>query len=309
MLRRPPPLTPGSPVAVVAPASPPRDPASYANGLSRLRDAYDVRTAWEAGRERGYLAASDDERAAALHEAIADPDIVAIFCVRGGYGSLRLLQDLDWTLARNNPTLLVGYSDVTALQLALYRQARWTSVSGPVVTEWGKMDKLMRTSFEQLVQGKQTDLLGGFDPTLRTIVPGTASGPLLGGNLAVLSRLLGTPFAPDFSEAILVLEEVGEAPYRVDRMLAHLEHAGVLEAVAGILLGHFSTRVLDADKPSLPLKTVFEDYLADRPYPVVTGLPYGHLMPRMSLPIGVPIRIEANQDSVSFQVGVSPVAN
>lgn len=299
---------PGSPVAVVAPASPPRDPATYADGLGRLRDTYDVRTAWEAGRERGYLAASDDERAAALHEAIADPEISAIFCVRGGYGSVRLLQALDWDLARNNPTLLVGYSDVTALQLALYHRAHWTSVSGPVVTEWAKMDRPMQRSFDRLATGDHTDLLDGFDPTLKTLAPGTASGPLLGGNLAVLSRLIGTPFAPDLEGAILVLEEVNEVPYRVDRMLAHLEHAGVLDAVAAVVLGHFSTGELDPDKPTLPLKTVFEDYLADRPYPVVTGLPYGHLIPRISLPIGIPIRIEADQRSVSVHTESSLVA-
>lgn len=268
---------------------------------------YDVRTAWEAGRERGYLAASDDERAAALHEAIADPEISAIFCVRGGYGSIRLLRTLDWDLARNNPTLLIGYSDVTALQLALYHRAHWTSVSGPVVTEWAMMNRPMQRSFERLAQGEHSELLDGFDQSLKTLAPGTASGPLLGGNLAVLSRLIGTPFAPDFEGAILVLEEVGEAPYRVDRMLSHLEHAGMLDAVAAVVLGYFSTGPLDSDKPTLPLETVFEDYLADRPYPVVTGLPYGHFIPRISLPIGVPIRMEADQGSVSFQLTSSLV--
>lgn len=301
MLHRPPPLTPGSPIAVVAPASPPRDVGTYEDGLARLRETYEVRTAWQPGAERGYLAASDDERVTALHEAIADPEIQAIICVRGGYGCLRLLPHIDWSLARTHPTLLVGYSDVTALHLAFFERSGWTGISGPVVTEWAKMEDSMTSSFEALVRGRREDLMHGFDPTLAPLSSGTASGPLLGGNLSVLSRLIGTPYAPDFEGTILVIEDVCEAPYRIDRMLAHLESSGILDAVAGVVIGHFSTGELDADKPTLSLETVFRDYLSDRPYPVVRGLPYGHLLPRMSLPIGVSVHLRVDRESVSLR--------
>lgn len=301
MLRRPPPLSPGAPIAIVAPASAPRDLGRYRQGLARLRDTYDVQFAWAPGRERGYLAAPDERRVGALHRAIGTPHIRAIVCVRGGYGCLRLLKRLDWSLARDHPTLLVGYSDVTTLQLALYARAGWTSLSGPVATEWAVSDAETLASFQSLAEGNTPLLSGPPSSSLHPLVPGTATGPLLGGNLSVLSRLIGTPYAPDFHGAILVLEDVAEAPYRVDRMLAHLEHSGVLNAVAGVVLGHFSTGDLDSEKPTLSLEEVFTDYLADRPYPVVSGLAYGHLLPRCTLPIGVPVRLSVSDEEATLE--------
>jgi len=286
----------------MAPASPPRSPKSYTDGLARLRETYEVRHAWTPGAERGYLAAPDADRVRALHRAIGDPEIRAVFCVRGGYGCLRLLPHLDWDLARTSPTLLVGYSDVTALHLAFYARADWTGLSGPVVTEWARADDDTLGSFRAWSEGRSPPLLEGFDAALQPLSPGTATGPLLGGNLAVLSRLVGTPYAPEFAGAILVLEEVHEAPYRVDRMLAHLQHAGVLDAVGGVVLGTFTTGSLDAGTPTLSLEEVFEDYFGDRAYPVVRGLPYGHHLPRCSLPLGVPVRLHAT----STQAAMTP---
>ena len=306
MLQRPPSLPPGAPVAVVAPASPPRSLSTYEEGLTELKKTYDVRSAWTSGAERGYLSAPDSDRLAAVHRAIESPDIRAILCVRGGYGCLRLLHRIDWRLARQHPTLLVGYSDVTALQLAFYAKAGWTGLSGPVVTEWAKADAATLDSFRAWSQGRVPELVEAFEATLTPLSPGTATGPLLGGNLAVLSRLVGTRFAPTFKGAVLVLEEVSEEPYRVDRMLAHMSHAGVLDNVAGVILGHFSTGDLDPKTPTLSLETVFEDYFGARPYPVVKGLPYGHLLPRCSLPIGVPIKIHATRSEATVKAQ-SPV--
>lgn len=273
---------------------------SYEEGLARLRRTYDVRSAWTPGAEHGYLAAPDADRVAALHQAIADPEIRAIICLRGGYGCLRLLPQIDWSLARQHPTLLVGYSDVTALHLALYAHARWPGLSGPVVTEWAEADDSTLHSFEAWSRGRTPDFVEDFDSSLAPLSSGTADGPLLGGNLSVLSRLIGTRFAPEFEDAILVLEEVSEAPYRVDRMLSHLQHAGILEAVGGVVLGQFTTGELDRQKPTLSLEEVFRDYLSSRPYPVARGLPYGHQLPRCSLPIGVPVHLRVSSDRTSI---------
>ena len=284
---RPPALHPGDPVAVVAPASPPRTIEEYQTGLTRLRQHYDVRLAWAPGAERGYLAAPDADRAAALHTAIQTPEIRGLFCLRGGYGTLRLLDRIRWPLVRRHPTVLVGYSDITALQLALYARAGWTSLSGPVVTEWAEADDETLAHVRTLAEGRCPPLASNLTP-LRT---GTVRGPLLGGNLSVLTRLVGTPYAPSFRGSILCLEDVAEAPYRVDRMLAHLEHAGILQAVSGVVLGNFSNGS-DSSSPSLSLHEVFLDYLGDRPYPVATGLSYGHLLPRRTLPLGGPVELD-----------------
>lgn len=285
-------------MAVIAPASPPRDLDRYRRGLARLAALYDVRTAWTPGRQRGYLAAPDAARAAALHDAIQDPAIRAIVCVRGGYGCLRLLDRVDWGLARRCPTLLVGYSDVTALHLALHARAGWTGLSGPVVTEWAEADDATLGPFRSLAEGGRFSVGGRVLDPLRA---GTATGPLLGGNLSVLTRLLGTPYAPDWSGSLLVIEDVAEAPYRVDRMLAHLQHAGVLDEIGGAVLGTFSTGDLDGPQPTLSLKAVFADYFGERPYPVATGLPYGHILPHLTLPIGVPATLTVSPPSARLE--------
>lgn len=303
MLRAPP-LRPGAPVAVIAPASAPRDPARYREGLIRLRSLFDVRTAWAPGQERGYLAGPDEVRTAALHDAIRDPVIRAIVCVRGGYGTIRLLHRIDWSLARDHPTLLIGYSDITILHMAFFARVGWTGVSGPVVTEWAKIGDETLDSFLRLVQGGTPQLS---EDTLSTLSPGAASGPLLGGNLSVLTRLVGTPYAPDWSGAILVLEDVGEAPYRIDRMLAHLQHAGVLDAIKGVILGYFREETSDSRGPTLSLDTIFQDYFGGRSYPVVSNLRYGHLLPRTSLPLGVPVRLQATEETARITVQDSVV--
>lgn len=268
---------------MVAPASPPRDLNRYRKGLDRLGTLYDIRTRWAPGQERGYLAAPDDERAAGLETAIADETIRAIICVRGGYGCLRLLDHLDWTLAQQHPTLLVGYSDITALHLAYYARADWPGLSGPVVTEWDTLDEQTLSPYRTLAEGGMPAL---GDASLTPLRPGTATGPLLGGNLSVLTRLLGTRFAPDWTGALLILEDVGEAPYRIDRMLSHLQNAGVLDAVNGVVLGSFGPKQESPQPATLSLDTIFADYFAHRPYPVAKHLPYGHMLPRCTVPIG-----------------------
>jgi len=292
------PLRHGDPVAVVAPASPPRRADEYQAGLNALRSLYEVREYWTPGAERGYLAAPDPHRAEALNDAIATPEIRAVICLRGGYGSLRLLSRINWDAARAHPTLLVGYSDVTALHLAFYARADWVGVSGPVVTEWARLDADTLDPFRALVESGSLALDEG---ALQPMSTGTTTGPLLGGNLSVLSRLVGTPYAPDWDGAVLVLEDVAEAPYRIDRMLSHLQHAGVLESVGGVILGDFGEGATEEDEPTLPLETVFADYLDGRPYPVARGLRYGHLLPRYSLPIGAPVTLSVEAGAATLR--------
>lgn len=292
-------------MAVVAPASPPRSLANYRNGLDRLRALYDVRSAWTPGRERGYLAAPDAERVECLEAAIADPGVRGIICVRGGYGCLRLLPHLDWSLAAAHPTLLVGYSDITALHLAYYARADWSGLSGPVATEWDKLDEDSLHSYRALAEGNTPSLDA---PSLSPLRSGTATGPLLGGNLSVLVHLLGTPFAPEWDGAILVLEDIAEAPYRVDRMLGHLDQAGVLTAVGGVVLGDFGSAPDPSDAPSLALETVFDNYFGNRSYPVATQLPYGHRLPRCTLPIGSVVQLSTGTDDADLTVRRPAVA-
>lgn len=303
----PPPLCPGDRLAVIAPASAPHDLRDLDRGLDALRRMdYTVEVHFDADARRGYLAAPDEDRLTVLNDCLRRADLRALLCVRGGYGAMRLLPHVDYAAAQRHPKLLVGYSDITALQSALYVQAGWTSLSGPVLTEWHTLDARGIACLRALVEGDTPDLLAATnDAVLQPLRPGTAEGPLVGGNLSVLTRLLGTPYAPPMEGAMLFLEDVGEVPYRVDRMLAHLDLAGVLDTLAGVLIGGFSTG--DVRGPSLTLEEVFADYFGDRPYPVVTGLPYGHFMPRAFLPIGARARLTATGASASLELR-TPVA-
>lgn len=285
---------------VLAPSSAPRDALELTQGLDRLRDmGYEAEVDFDPEAQRGYLAAPDEARLKVLNRALRRTDASAILCIRGGYGALRLLPDLDYDAARDHPKLLIGYSDVTALQWALLAQAGWTSLSGPVLTEWPNLDAAATELFQTLMEGGQPAALHLPDaPPLQPLRPGSAEGILIGGNLSVCTRLVGTPYVPELSGAILFLEDVDEVPYRVDRMLAHLSLAGWLDDLGGVVLGRFTTG--SVNQPSLSLDEVFDDYFGDRPYPVATGLPYGHFMPRATLPIGVRARLTVSDDAATL---------
>lgn len=305
----PPPLHPGGTVGVIAPSSAPRDAARYADGLAALEAVYDVRRIYRHGPPHGYLSAPDADRLRDLSAALCAPDLDAVIVARGGYGCLRLLRHVDYEGAV--PKWVIGYSDTTALQMALYQRLGWASLSGPVVTEWAVMDEPMRDAFTSAAAHGEnsggrlvlTDLAG---EALRPVAQGKAHGPLVGGNLSVFTRLLGTPYAPDVDGAILVLEDVDEKPYAIDRMLAHLDLAGVLDAVAGVVIGTLSTGDLDPDRPTLSVDAILNDYFGDRPYPVARGLPYGHHLARCTLPLGLPATLRVSPGNTSLQATFPP---
>ncbi|WP_022835241.1 S66 peptidase family protein [Salisaeta longa] len=302
-MRTPPPLRPGDPVAVVAPASPPRNVDRYRTGLRALRARYDVRTAYgpnAAPAPLDFLAAADVERTEAVNAALCDPSIRAIFCVRGGYGAMRLLPHLAYDAA--TPTWVIGYSDITALHLALYQRLGWVGLSGPVVTEWPLVDAPMQAALDATLNDPHDWTAATSDDGPVPLRTGAATGPLLGGNLSVLSRLIGTPYLPSLDGAILVLEDVAEAPYRVDRMLAHCALAGLLDGLAGVVLGRFRLpEHADTEAARATLTAIFRDYFAARPYPVATHLRYGHLMPRTVLPIGLPVALRVTDRAVTLR--------
>lgn len=233
-----------------------------------------------------YLAGPDDRRLAELSAAITDPDVRCIWAARGGYGAMRLLPDLP--LAElPSPRWLVGFSDITALHAAWPAGA----VHGPNVVTLGNVGGTDRDQVFGLLTGTLPPPALGAQG-LRSVVPGEAQGPLLGGNLSLITRLLGTPWALDLSGAILFLEDVGERPYRLDRMLTHLELAGAAHAdtaVAGVLLGEF--RGCEEDAASYCAHDVLEERLSRWGVPVVAGFPAGHGLRCRALPLGVRVAI------------------
>lgn len=292
---RPPRLRPGDTVALLSPASPPA-PASRLAQARRALEAlgFRVRVGRSAGRRLGYLAGSDQERAADLAAAFHDPRIKGIFATRGGYGCSRLLERFDPDLARRHPKAVVGYSDLTTLHLALQR-AGLVSFWGPMPGTAAGLDPSSRRWLKRALMSDRP--LGPLPvlPRAETLRAGRAEGPLTGGTLTLLAASLGTPYAVETAGRIVFLEDVGEEPYRIDRLLTQLLAAGLLRDAAGIALGGFTDlgpRTFPRSR-SLSLREVWADRLRPLGIPVLSGLTVGHLRGQPTLPYGARARLEA----------------
>lgn len=300
-------LRSGDLVAVVAPAGPVRERA-LTGGIRVLENqGLRVRVGRHVGERRGYLAGPDEARAEDLNEALTDPDVRAVFCARGGYGCGRVLGLVDFAAPRADPKVFVGYSDVTALHLAFAREAGLVTFHGPGVESLG--EKLTRFTLDCLMKAvtltEPLDVLPVPDdyPVPRVVSAGRASGPLAGGNLSLVASLLGTPYALEARGRVLLLEDVGEQPYRVDRMLTQLALSGKLSQAAGIVLGEMvdceapkpeDAPGLDPGEPpaSLSLDDVVADHLSGLGIPVLSGLPCGHGRDKWTVPLGLATTVD-----------------
>lgn len=271
-------VRPGSVLRLVAPSGP-FDKEAFDRGVQFLKARYEVRFDDRIFAQQGYLAGDDDRRHHELVEALNDTDADAIVAARGGYGSTRLLERLDTSLVRQANKRLVGFSDITALH-ALWSRAALESLHAPMVAWLGNADEMQRVQWVAALERTYTTLN---DLTPISDVSEAIQGPLVGGNLAVLAALVGTPYAPPLTGAVLFLEDVGEAPYRVDRTLTTLRHAGWFDRVAGVLLGEF---VACTGKHAVSIESVLKDRLGSLSVPVLSGAPSGHGVHNRALPFG-----------------------
>ncbi|WP_410481065.1 LD-carboxypeptidase [Pseudomonas plecoglossicida] len=285
--------------AIIAPAGPARLDTHKASQWFADR-GYRCRIYPSALQAQGYLAGTDQQRLQDLHDAFADPAIDAILCMRGGYGSMRLLDQLDFQLIRRNPKPLIGYSDITALHTAIYRQTGLITFHGGMLNADLLGGKLQPTEASLLAQlGGQVragePIMHPADFALSSVLPGVASGPLLGGNLSMLGATLGTIAELDTQGCILFIEDVNEPLYRVDRLLTQLRLAGKLEGVKGVLVGDFAGITTAALTPLL------EDTFAPLGVPVLTGWRSGHCDPNVCLPLGARVRLDSGQQSLVLE--------
>ncbi|MFP4095691.1 MAG: LD-carboxypeptidase [Cyclobacteriaceae bacterium] len=311
----PPRLKPGDTIGLVTPATYLTEEQLQKAILSLEKLGFRVRYSPNMLVRKGYLAGTDEQRAEDINQMFADKEIAGIMCGRGGYGSGRILPYLDYELIRNNPKVFIGFSDITAMLYAIYGKAGLVCFHGPVgtsdysdiTTEYFR--KLLMDPPAQIVytnEGVKPDIElkmneAGLEvevetlPQMVTLSPGVAEGELIGGNLSLMSMLSGTDYDLDMRGKIVFIEDVGEAPYRIDRMLTQLMLAkDKLPAAAGVLLGVFSDSDTDDLDRSLSLAQVLQDRLAGLGVPVLYGLSFGHISQNMTLPFGLRARLDAD---------------
>lgn len=305
-MQKPESLRNGDTIGIISPASSPDDLSRIDKGVAYFeRLGYRVEVGKNVGRYSGFLAGTDEERLEDLHEMFSNKNIRAIICVRGGYGSPRLLDKIDFQLIRKNPKIFVGYSDITALQLAFYRKANLVTFAGPMlaVDFHSEINRYTEENFWRTITStkKMEKVILPEGENLIPFLKGKGEGEIVGGNLSLVISLLGTSFLPKMKNKILFLEDVDEAPYRVDRMLNQLTLAGTLEKLSGIILGEFtSCEEKDVEKKTLTLDEVFQNYLGDLPYPVMKNFPHGHRKANYTIPFGIKTKINADKNYVEF---------
>jgi muramoyltetrapeptide carboxypeptidase len=288
-------LQQGDLIGVTTPASP-YDRQSLQEGLHLLKQwGFQVVLGRKRINRKGYLAGTDQERAEEFMGLFTDPAIKAVLCSRGGYGAMRILDYLDFKTIKDHPKLFMGFSDITVLLMALREKADLMAFHGPMVTTLSHLNpaSLIRV---------QATLKGHFQIRLpldkkRAFFPGSAEGVLIGGNLTLLTHLIGTPYEPVWDRAILFLEDCGEEPYRLDRLFMHLKLRGCLEKISAILLGQFT----GFNTKEVPLKTI-KEMLGDLDIPIWPGLPIGHGSQNIPLPVGAPAFLDGEKGLLSIEL-------
>jgi muramoyltetrapeptide carboxypeptidase len=298
----------GATIGLITPSSPPLDErfdraVEILNGLGfKVKVGKNVRARY------GYLAGTDKQRIDDLHEAFRDPEVEAVWCLRGGYGAGRLLPYLDYDLIRRNPKPLIGYSDITALHLAIHKKTGLVSFHGPVAGSDFPENTLrhftavaMRPEMPYTLSIPPKDVeLPGPEFLPFVISEGIAEGVLTGGNLSLLSAMVGTEYLPSFRGKIVFIEDIGEQPYRIDRMFVQLMQGSDLADAAGIALGVFSDCQPKGNSPSLSLVQTLKECLGNMGMPVVYGLPFGHVAHNATLPMGIKAALDAGKGTLTL---------
>ena len=297
----PSPVHKGDTIGLVAPSGSIINQDKLENGLQFLRDAgYKLKFHRDFRHTDGYLAGPDDERADEFNSVWSDPEVKAVIVARGGYGSLRMLDGLDLQQVQQHPKILIGFSDVTVLLTAILKETGLVTFHGPVVTTLASIDELSRKSFFDTLSGK---IPPAVKPDRFTIVQdGKADGMLLGGNLTTLAHMLATPYEIPWQDVILFIEDIGESPYRLDRLLTHLSKARKLDNLSGLILGTFT----ESDRTESPelAKCVCDrvlELLGDKNIPIWSDFPVGHGSRNLTLPLGTRVEMDTARGVLNLQ--------
>ena len=301
---KPKPLQQGDSVAIIAPASP-VDKTLIDKCVGSLKDlGLEVVVGNSCLSEHGFLSGTDDIRANDINRMFADKNIKGIFAIRGGYGCARLLDLIDFKIIKKNPKIFVGYSDITALHIAINQKSKLITYHGPMVsTELIKgLDEYSADYYKRFLFSKEkiNEIFNPVGCNLEIINDGIASGQLIGGNLSLVCSSLGTKYEINTKNKILFLEEVDETPYKVDRMLLQLKQSGKFKDATGIILGAFTDCIASSNKKSLSLEEVFNEIILPLKKPTISKLVCGHCLPTLTLPLGSKVILDANEKRIKI---------
>lgn len=305
----PDPIKPGATFAVISPASAPL-PAKLERGLEYLHSkGYQVKEGRHLRGKHKYLAGHGPEQLADIHWAFEDDEVDAIICSRGGYGTPRFLDDLDYELIAQHPKFLIGYSDITALQWALAVETGLVSISGVMAAvEMGApegIDTFTEKVFWDLVSKPMRGMVLRNPTEMKHEIysPGEAEGQLVGGCLSLFNNLMGTPYFPDMAGSIMVLEDIGENAQHLDRMLSQFKMAGFFhgdQRINGLMFGEFMGSWDEADPDDFLLEELVHDIIGKVDFPIIAGVAYGHGRRKLTLPLGAQVKLNGNDGSITI---------
>ncbi|MEE4137634.1 MAG: LD-carboxypeptidase [Desulforhopalus sp.] len=303
-IRQPPPIRPGDTIGIIAPAGQLQEPRLFARGVSILQEmGFAVRFPRELWSGCSYLADSDENRSREFNQLVSDPEVKVLLALRGGYGCLRMLGGIDIALFARQPKMVVGFSDITVLQNYLYGQTGVISLHGPVLTSLAGATQVALERFYRALTGGWWERIASSKIEILQDAP-NVHAPLVGGNLASLLTLLGTPYECSWRGKIVFLEDTNEAPYRLDRMLTQLWLAGKFDGIRGLILGDFSSGTGTANTDDQRCReTVWQRILeiaGDRSMPIWGNFPSGHCPGNLTLPLGAVAEMAQGTPSLSF---------
>lgn len=293
-------------IGIISPASATNDEKLVENGIKYIESlGYKTIVGKNVGKVRGYLAGTDEERIDDIHQMFGDKNVKAIFCLRGGYGAFRLLDKIDYKLIQKNPKIFVGFSEITALQMAFLKKSNLISFAGPMVVPnfSSEIDTFTEERFWRSITStaSRERIQISAKQQLSKIKIGQTTGRLIGGNLSVFSALIGTGYVPELMNKILFLEEIDEPPYKIDRMLNQLKLNNSFKKLNGIILGSFKGGIeQDKNKKTLTLEEVWNDYFESVKIPVIHSFPHGHIKDMVTMPLGIKVRMNMKKKFVEF---------
>lgn len=290
----------GDTLGFIAPSGAVRTPGAIERAVEETkRMGFKVKLGESAGKKYGYLSGTDEIRARDVNAMFVDDEVDAIVCLRGGYGAMRILDQIDYEMIKKHPKIFMGFSDITALHIALLEKCGLATFHGPMAAaNWaGKpLDEFSRDSMYRALMRSEPvgELLNPPEYPRQTVNPGQCEGRLVGGNLMLITSSLGTPWELDTKGRILFIEEIGERTYCVDRMLTQLRLAGKFQDCAGVVFGDFADCPIEYPEFGLSLDEIIGDVVAPCGKPVFAGLRCGHCSPKLTLPFGVKCRMDAD---------------